>query len=166
MSLYTLSELCVFTVQPCLYALSEFFVFTVQSCLYALSEFCVHCTAMSLYALSEFCVLCLHRPSDCCSRYLLYIFHFSIFCCLLFVVVVVIRIRWCTFFVLFFCLLQNFFRSTFNQRHFAKMCGGCVKWRYKCHLGASFFEDVPVVEFMYLVFTRMPGGVTIGDSGL
>ena len=24
-------------------------------------------------------------------------------------------------------------------------------------LGASFFEDVPLVEYMYLVFTRMPG---------
>ena len=23
--------------------------------------------------------------------------------------------------------------------------------------GASFFEDVPVVEFMYLIFTRVPG---------
>ena len=33
-------------------------------------------------------------------------------------------------------------------------------------LGASFFEDVPLVEFMYLAFTRMPGGVTVGDSGL
>ena len=33
-------------------------------------------------------------------------------------------------------------------------------------LGASSFEDVPLVEFMYLVFTCMPGGVTIGDSGL
>ena len=33
-------------------------------------------------------------------------------------------------------------------------------------LGASFFEDVPSVEFMYLVFTRMPGGVTAGDSDL
>ena len=32
--------------------------------------------------------------------------------------------------------------------------------------GASFFEDVPLVEFMYLVFTRMPGGATEGDSGL
>ena len=27
-------------------------------------------------------------------------------------------------------------------------------------------EDVPLVEFMYLVFTRMPGGVTVGDLGL
>ena len=27
-------------------------------------------------------------------------------------------------------------------------------------------EDVPLVEFMYLVFTRMPGGVTVGDSSL
>ena len=25
--------------------------------------------------------------------------------------------------------------------------------------GASFFEDVPLVEFIYLVFTRTPGGV-------
>ena len=33
-------------------------------------------------------------------------------------------------------------------------------------LGASFFEDVPLVEFIYLVFTRLPGGVTVGDSGL
>ena len=33
-------------------------------------------------------------------------------------------------------------------------------------LGASFFEDVPLVEFIYLVFTRTPGGVTVGDSGL
>ena len=33
-------------------------------------------------------------------------------------------------------------------------------------LGASFFEDVPLVEFMYLALTRMPGGVTVGDSGL
>ena len=30
-------------------------------------------------------------------------------------------------------------------------------------LGASFFEDVPLVEFVYLVFTRMPGAVTVGD---
>ena len=33
-------------------------------------------------------------------------------------------------------------------------------------LGASFFEDVPLVEFMCLVFTHTPGGVTVGDSGL
>ena len=35
-------------------------------------------------------------------------------------------------------------------------------------LGASFFflEDVPLVEFIYFVFTRTPGGVTVGDSGL
>ena len=33
-------------------------------------------------------------------------------------------------------------------------------------LGASFFEDVPFVEFIYLVFPRMPGGVTVDDSGL
>ena len=38
-------------------------------------------------------------------------------------------------------------------------------------LGASFFvvvcfENVPLVEFMYLVFTRTPGGLTVGDSGL
>ena len=26
-----------------------------------------------------------------------------------------------------------------------------------CHWAASFFEGIPVVEFMYLVFTRMPG---------
>ena len=41
-------------------------------------------------------------------------------------------------------------------------------------LGASFFfffgggrvDDVPLVEFIYLVFTCTPGGVTVGDSGL
>ena len=31
---------------------------------------------------------------------------------------------------------------------------------------SQFLEDVPLVEFMYLVFTRTPGGVTVGDSGL
>ena len=35
-------------------------------------------------------------------------------------------------------------------------------------LGASFFffKEVPLVEFMYLVLTRMLGGVTVGDAGL
>ena len=33
-------------------------------------------------------------------------------------------------------------------------------------LGATLSEDVPVVEFVYLVFTSTPGGVTVGDSGL
>ena len=33
-------------------------------------------------------------------------------------------------------------------------------------LGASFFEDVPSVEFIYLIFTPTPSGVTVGDSGL
>ena len=33
-------------------------------------------------------------------------------------------------------------------------------------LGASFFEGVLLVLFIYLVFTRTPGGVTVGDSGL
>ena len=28
------------------------------------------------------------------------------------------------------------------------------------------FEDVPLVVFIYLVFTCMPGEVTVGDSGL
>ena len=32
--------------------------------------------------------------------------------------------------------------------------------------GASFYEDVPLMECMHLVFTRTPGGVTVGDSGL
>ena len=30
----------------------------------------------------------------------------------------------------------------------------------------SLFEDVPLVEFMYPAFTRMSGGVTVGDSDL
>ena len=29
-----------------------------------------------------------------------------------------------------------------------------------------FFEVVPFVELTYLVFTRTPGGVAVGDSGL
>ena len=33
-------------------------------------------------------------------------------------------------------------------------------------LGASFFEDVLLVEFVYLVFSRMPSGVTVDESGL
>ena len=33
-------------------------------------------------------------------------------------------------------------------------------------LGASISEDIPFVEFVYLVFTHMEGRVTIGDSGL
>ena len=33
-------------------------------------------------------------------------------------------------------------------------------------LGASYSEDVPLVDFIYPVFTRMPGGATVGDSGL
>ena len=28
------------------------------------------------------------------------------------------------------------------------------------------WEDVPLVEFIYLVFTCTPGGVTVGDLGL
>ena len=28
------------------------------------------------------------------------------------------------------------------------------------------FEDVPSVEFIHLAFTRTPGEVTVGDSGL
>ena len=33
-------------------------------------------------------------------------------------------------------------------------------------LGAFFYEDVHLVGFIYLAFTRTPGGVTVGDSGL
>ena len=33
-------------------------------------------------------------------------------------------------------------------------------------LEASSFEAVPLVEFIYLVLTRMPGRVTVGDSDL
>ena len=34
------------------------------------------------------------------------------------------------------------------------------------HWGASFFEDVPLVEFTYPVFTRISGGVSAGHWGL
>ena len=33
-------------------------------------------------------------------------------------------------------------------------------------LEASFPEDVPLVGFMNLAFTRMPSGVTVGHPGL
>ena len=33
-------------------------------------------------------------------------------------------------------------------------------------LGASSFEDVPLMEFMYLVFTCMPGRSTVDNSDL
>ena len=33
-------------------------------------------------------------------------------------------------------------------------------------LGASFIEDVALMELIYLVFTRTPGGVIVGDSCL
>ena len=33
-------------------------------------------------------------------------------------------------------------------------------------LGASFWGDVLLVELMYVVFTRMLGGVTVGESGI
>ena len=52
-------------------------------------------------------------------------------------------------------------------------CRVCLKWRVYVPLGASFllllllsFEDVALVQFVYLVFTHMPAGVTVGDSGL
>ena len=32
--------------------------------------------------------------------------------------------------------------------------------------GVILFENVPLVEFIYLVFTGTLGGVTVGDSGL
>ena len=39
--------------------------------------------------------------------------------------------------------------------------GGCCSW-----INMHENEDVPLVDFMHLVFTRMPSGVTVGDSGL
>ena len=32
--------------------------------------------------------------------------------------------------------------------------------------GILYSEYIPLMEFIYLVFTRVPGGVTVGDSGL
>ena len=41
----------------------------------------------------------------------------------------------------------------------------CLKWRVYMPLGASFFspffEDAPLVEFMYPVFSRMPKGIQV-----
>ena len=37
---------------------------------------------------------------------------------------------------------------------------------YFCQLFLPWNEDVPLVEFMYVVFTRMPGEIYLGDSGL
>ena len=33
-----------------------------------------------------------------------------------------------------------------------------------CHRGASFFEDVPLVEFIYLVRTHMPGELLLATQ--
>ena len=33
-------------------------------------------------------------------------------------------------------------------------------------MNVQYSEGVRLVEFMYLAVTRMPGGVTVGDSGL
>ena len=43
----------------------------------------------------------------------------------------------------------------------------CIALTQKCLNGGCTLEHVPLVEFMYLVFTRMSGErVTTGDSGL
>ena len=49
----------------------------------------------------------------------------------------------------------------------------CLKWRVYMPLGegergrAFVSEDVPLVDFMYLAFTRMAGeSYVVGDSGL
>ena len=35
-----------------------------------------------------------------------------------------------------------------------------------CTFGGLMIKDVPLVEFIYPVFTCMPDGVALGDSGL
>ena len=40
-----------------------------------------------------------------------------------------------------------------------------VGWGYICHWELPVLNNVPFVEFMYFVFTRMPGEVTVGDLG-
>ena len=42
----------------------------------------------------------------------------------------------------------------------------CCCWVFLCFFFGGGVKDVPVMEFMNLVFTRMPGGITVGDSGL
>ena len=53
--------------------------------------------------------------------------------------------------VFFSCLMKKVFCLCTPVTKFAWNLG------HICHCGASFFEDVPLVEFMYHVFTRMPG---------
>ena len=43
---------------------------------------------------------------------------------------------------------------------------GICHWAHPLFCFFVCFEDVSLVEFIYLVFTRTPGGVTVGDSGL
>ena len=45
------------------------------------------------------------------------------------------------------------------QKSISHLCRRvCLKWRVYMPLGGIlFFEDVPLVEFMYFIFTRMPG---------
>ena len=40
------------------------------------------------------------------------------------------------------------------------------RWYMWRHHSFTSLEDVPLMEFIYLVFSHMPGGVTVGDSGL
>ena len=56
--------------------------------------------------------------------------------------------------------------STTSHRVYVCVCVYEMEDIYTCHWGASFFEDVPLAEFMYPVFTRMPDGVTVGDAGV
>ena len=77
-----------------------------------------------------------------------------------------VLIWWASFEILGLC-------PVLNENYFCRMpvhtCFARCAWngRHTCHWGhLFFFWGCTFVEFIYRVFTRMPGGVTVGDSDL
>ena len=64
-------------------------------------------------------------------------------------------ISWTSFEINGLCPLCNKNWLSYACAHLCRRM--CLKCRVHMPLGASFLEDVPLVEFTYLVFTRMPG---------
>ena len=55
-----------------------------------------------------------------------------------------------------FCVHGEFCRGVPADCNVSKL-GTVTATRYVCHWRSSFFEELPLVEFMFFVFTRMPG---------
>ena len=60
--------------------------------------------------------------------------------------------------VVIFQVLVPCVTRDYSVRVIVKVIDMCLtNGGYICHWVASFFGDVPLLEFMYLVFARMPG---------